>query len=67
MAAAQPRYQFLSRTYKTRTKLPRLYVAVVRNIRQVIDAQPGGWFTSDLWSTENSPDEFLGAEVTLFG
>ena len=59
MAAAQPRYQFYSRTYMTKTKLPRRYSAAVRSIRQVIDAQPGGWFTSDIWSTENSCDEFL--------
>ena len=31
----------------------------MRSIRQVIDARPGGWFTSDIRSTENSPDEFL--------
>ena len=60
MAAANPRYKFFSRTYMTKQKLPRTYAAAVRSIRKVIDAQPVGWITADLWSTENSPDEFLG-------
>ena len=60
MAAANPRYQFFSRTYMTKTKLPLRYAAAVRSIRKVIDVQPGGWFTCDLWSTENSAQEFLG-------
>ena len=60
MAAANPRYQLYSRTYMTKQKLPQRYAAAVRSIRKVIDAQPGGWFTADLWSTENSPEVFLG-------
>ena len=60
MAAANPRYKFFSRTYMRKQKLPQRYAAAVRSIRKVIDAQPGGWITADLWSTENSPDEFLG-------
>ena len=59
MAAANPRYQFYSRTHMTKKILPMRYAAAVRSMRTVIDVQPGGWFTSDLWSTENSPDEFL--------
>ena len=44
----------------TKAKLPLRYAAAVRSIRKVIDVQPGGWFTCDLWSTENSAEEFLG-------
>ena len=47
----------------TKTKLPRRYAAAVRTIRRVVDAQPGFWLTSDIWSTENSPDEFLGLNL----
>ena len=35
------------------------YASVVRCIRTILDAQPGCWFTADLWCTDNSPDEFL--------
>ena len=59
LVAANPRYQLYSRMYITKTKLPMRYAAAVRTMRTVIDAQPGGWFTSDLWSTENASDEFL--------
>ena len=59
MANANPRYKFFSHTYMTKTKLPLRYAAAVRSIRTILDAQPGGWFTSDLWSTENASDEFL--------
>ena len=66
LAAANPRYQLYSRTYMTKTKLPERYAAAVRSIREVLDAQPGGWFTSDLWSTDNSPDEFLALNFHCF-
>ena len=42
MAAANPRYQFYSRTYMTKTKLPLRYAASVRSIHNILDAQPGG-------------------------
>ena len=63
LAAANPRYQLYSRTYMTKTKLPRRYAAAARTIRRVIDAQPGCWLTLNIWSTENSPDEFLGLNL----
>ena len=32
----------------------------------MLDAQPGGWFTSDIWSTDNSPDKFLALNFHCF-
>ena len=66
MAAANPRYQFFSRTYMTMTKLPLRYAAAIRSKRTILDAQLGGWFTSDLWSTENTSNEFLAMNSTVW-
>ena len=66
MAAANPRYQFYSRTHMTRTMLPRRYASAVRSIRSILDVQPGCWFTADLWTTDNSPDEFLALNAHCF-
>ena len=63
MAAANPCYQFYSRTYMTKTKLLLRYAAAVRRIRNILDAQTGGWFTFDVWSTENASCY----ELPLFG
>ena len=41
-AATNPRYQFYSSTYMTKTKLPLRYAAAVRSIHNILDAQPGG-------------------------